>query len=130
MPIGLTCNSTSAVSTISSENVNGGDRLVVTDEGLVKQRGTGKPFLAKGINFGMRLTPKPPPAVNLYNASDPVIAQKLLPGMNLTSYFNAHHHTTTLIPTHILLKYLFPPLCTIIITNFQACAGLLFRWHM
>ena len=60
-----------------------GARLVVGTDGVVRDRGTGAAFLARGVNFGMRLTPKPAPAAKLYNASDPLLVKRLFPGANL-----------------------------------------------
>lgn len=57
-------------------------RLVVDGDGVLRDGRGGPPFLAKGVNFGMRLTPRPGVG-GLYNASDPMIARKLLPGLNL-----------------------------------------------
>ena len=51
--------------------------------GTIRDIGTGDIFVASGINFGTRMTPKRDPwRTPPYNASDLALAKGLLPGMN------------------------------------------------
>ena len=61
-----------------------GARLKVdTVDGTVRDSGTGEVFVASGVNFGTRMTPKRDPwRTPPYNESDLSIAKELLPGMN------------------------------------------------
>ena len=62
-------------------------RLVVDRaSGTLRESRDGRAFVARGVNFGTRLTPHPDRAANPtppYNASDMAIAARLLPGLNL-----------------------------------------------